>query len=98
MLIYLNLGVFIEYNFWVPDFSLYTGWFGIRKDFCTFLLSACPFLKEYGNISYQLDSINTITPPDDQDISRDVYTTSVRAVMDQSTKLIMPVVTIETPD
>lgn len=28
-------------------------WFGIRKDFCSFLLGACPLLQEYGNISYQ---------------------------------------------
>ncbi|KAM7314184.1 tigger transposable element-derived protein 6-like [Ixodes scapularis] len=30
------------------------GWFGIRKDFCQFLLGACPLLQEYGNISYSL--------------------------------------------
>ncbi|XP_043750921.1 transmembrane protein 185A [Cervus elaphus] len=29
-------------------------WFGIRKDFCQFLLEICPFLREYGNISYDL--------------------------------------------
>ena len=27
-------------------------WFGIRKDFATFLLSTCPCLREYANISY----------------------------------------------
>lgn len=30
------------------------GWFGIRKDFCQFLLELFPFLREYGNISYDL--------------------------------------------
>ncbi|XP_026864517.2 transmembrane protein 185A-like [Electrophorus electricus] len=29
-------------------------WFGIRKDFCHFLLELLPFLREYGNISYNL--------------------------------------------
>nr|XP_032635707.1 transmembrane protein 185A [Chelonoidis abingdonii] len=29
-------------------------WFGIRKDFCQFLLELFPFLREYGNISYDL--------------------------------------------
>uniref|UniRef100_A0A8D1QKU7 Transmembrane protein 185A n=2 Tax=Sus scrofa TaxID=9823 RepID=A0A8D1QKU7_PIG len=29
-------------------------WFGIRKDFCQFLLEVFPFLREYGNISYDL--------------------------------------------
>ncbi|GFO08241.1 hypothetical protein PoB_003474600 [Plakobranchus ocellatus] len=32
-------------NFW---------WFGIRKDFCQFVLGACPCLQEYGNISYSI--------------------------------------------
>ena len=31
-----------------------TGWFGIRKDFCHFLLELLPFLREYGNVSYDL--------------------------------------------
>ncbi|XP_045919943.1 transmembrane protein 185-like [Micropterus dolomieu] len=30
------------------------GWFGIRKDFCHFLLELLPFLREYGNVSYDL--------------------------------------------
>lgn len=29
-------------------------WFGIRKDFCQFLLELLPFLREYGNVSYDL--------------------------------------------
>lgn len=29
-----------------------TGWFGMRRDFCSFLLTICPCLQEYGNISY----------------------------------------------
>jgi hypothetical protein len=32
------------------------GWFGIRKDFCHFLLSLCPFLQEYANIAYSLQN------------------------------------------
>ncbi|XP_033632287.1 transmembrane protein 185A-like [Asterias rubens] len=73
-------------------------WFGIRKDFCTFLLTACPFLREYGNISYQLEDVNSIQSPEDQDMNREMYTTSIRAVMDHSTKQIYPVITIESPD
>lgn len=33
-------------------------WFGIRKSFSQFLLSAMPFLQEYGNISYHTESNN----------------------------------------
>ena len=35
---------------------VFAGWFGIRKDFCHFLLSLCPFLQEYANIAYSLQS------------------------------------------
>lgn len=34
--------------------DLSVGWFGIRKDFCHFLLELLPFLREYGNVSYDL--------------------------------------------
>lgn len=30
----------------------------MRKDFCSFLLSACPCLREYGNISYNKHADN----------------------------------------
>lgn len=33
-------------------------WFGIRKNFCQFLLNAMPCLQEYGNISYTTDTTN----------------------------------------
>ncbi|KAK2147242.1 hypothetical protein LSH36_562g01039 [Paralvinella palmiformis] len=29
-------------------------WFGLRKDFCLWLLGHCPLLQEYGNISYKV--------------------------------------------
>lgn len=33
-------------------FLFFLGWFGLRKDFCQFLLGICPFLQEYANIAY----------------------------------------------
>lgn len=30
-------------------------WFGIRKDFCAFVLGVCPFLQEYANIAYSTE-------------------------------------------
>lgn len=39
---------------WNSFIYLFVGWFGIRKDFCQFLLEIFPFLREYGNISYDL--------------------------------------------
>ncbi|UXI15132.1 cisplatin resistance-associated overexpressed protein [Sarcoptes scabiei] len=32
-------------------------WFGMRKDFCSFLLIVCPCLREYGNITYNFNGI-----------------------------------------
>lgn len=29
-------------------------WFGLREDFCIFLLESCPFMRIYGNISYKI--------------------------------------------
>lgn len=31
-----------------------SGWFGLRKDLCQFLLGVCPLLQEYANISYSI--------------------------------------------
>lgn len=43
-------------------------WFGMRTDFCTFLLNQCPCLKEFGNTSYtrtsQPANVYTVSPSD----------------------------------
>jgi len=31
-----------------------SGWFGLRKEFCPWMLDTCPVLQEYGNISYKV--------------------------------------------
>lgn len=36
------------------NFLKILGWFGIRTDFCHFVLSVCPLMRIYGNISYKL--------------------------------------------
>jgi len=33
---------------------LCSGWFGLRKEFCPWMLDTCPVLQEYGNISYKV--------------------------------------------
>lgn len=38
------------------DYTFFNlGWFGLRKDFCSFLFIICPCLREYANISYNFD-------------------------------------------
>lgn len=53
----IKKGIFLSccwrVNLWSSS-DLPTGWFGIRKDFCHFLLELLPFLREYGNVSYDL--------------------------------------------
>ncbi|XP_072040155.1 LOW QUALITY PROTEIN: transmembrane protein 185A-like [Amphiura filiformis] len=75
-------------------------WFGIRKDFCTFLLGVCPFLREYGNISYKLTEVENCTQaPEEQEMEREPYTSqSIRTFLDSTPKPVVPVVCIETPD
>lgn len=41
------------------------GWFGIRKDFCHFLLELLPFLREYGNVSYDLQRSEDLEAAED---------------------------------
>ncbi|XP_065347685.1 transmembrane protein 185A [Cloeon dipterum] len=63
-------------------------WFGIRKDFCQFLLGVCPVLQEYGNIAYSSRSSPIKEGPSDRlGLSR-------RSEL----KPVMPVISIETPD
>jgi len=35
------------------------GWFGLRKEFCPWMLDTCPVLQEYGNISYKVHDANS---------------------------------------
>lgn len=73
-------------------------WFGIRKDFCQFLLGVCPFLQEYGNISYSLH--NDDTDPEETAVETgkiDMYPSKKHRSSDQP-KAVVPVISIETPD
>lgn len=72
-------------------------WFGIRKDFCQFLLGFCPCLQEYGNIAYSIQSshdpasINTGHVPSKRDSSNKI------PVEDQP-KNSVQIVSIDMPD
>ncbi|KAK3105125.1 hypothetical protein FSP39_017680 [Pinctada imbricata] len=73
-------------------------WFGIRKDFCQFLLGACPFLQEYGNISYSLHKDNQREEEVVSTVKIDKpFHKKHRSSEDQG-KAVVPIVSIETPD
>lgn len=48
----------------------------MRKDFCSFLLSICPCLREYGNISYTKQSSTTSSRNASQNITENNYSSS----------------------
>ncbi|KAH7646248.1 transmembrane protein 185a-like protein [Dermatophagoides farinae] len=60
---YFSIGVPLYFTFSIlicMSFSSKGGnlwWFGMRKDFCSFLLILCPCLREYANISYNFNGI-----------------------------------------
>ncbi|EDO35343.1 predicted protein [Nematostella vectensis] len=67
-------------------------WFGMRKDFCEYLLGACPCLQEYGNVSYKFPE--SMFSERQEETSTDMC----RAPPDYHIKSVVPVVSIETPD
>ncbi|GAB5584965.1 transmembrane protein 185A isoform X3 [Prionailurus iriomotensis] len=80
-------------------------WFGIRKDFCQFLLEIFPFLREYGNISYDLHHEDTEeteeTPVPEPPKIAPMFRKKTRVVITQSPgKYVLPPpkLNIEMPD
>lgn len=66
-------------------------WFGIRKDFCHFLLSMFPFLQEYANIAYSSNTQNN-----GEQSNRVRHEKSKKQV--DATKPVVPIISIDTPD
>ena len=73
----------------------FTGWFGIRKDFCDFLLGTCPFLQEYGNISCKFSESIFLRPPPEETA---VEPQRKPVMHEYPAKCVVPVVSIEMPD
>ncbi|XP_033111211.1 transmembrane protein 185A-like [Anneissia japonica] len=72
-------------------------WFGIRMDFCSFLLEVCPCLQEYGNITYTLHPVDV--PPETEQIPvRSIPNPNPMVINTTSGKLVAPVTTIDMPD
>lgn len=88
---------------------MFSGWFGIRKNFCQFLLSALPFLQEYGNISYH--SSDAAAQQDRESTTSSIHTGSNVLVefekhdkrgrkLQKNKKLdpVVPIISIDLPD
>lgn len=88
------------------------GWFGIRKNFCHFLLDVCPCFQEYCNISYSVqddeDGGGGNSPRDRDNTDgggsgSEFQPTSSKAVpailiSKINSKPVVPIVSIEMPD
>lgn len=70
----LTFIILIRMSFGVKPGSLW--WFGMRTDFCTFLLSICPCLKEYGNTSFVISrrmGNDAVADINQEDVGGDSY-------------------------
>lgn len=74
----------------------------MRKDFCSFLLSICPCLRVYGNISYNLHFNNnmssSIERSDGSGLASVPSADSKQVITRQPKKQTIPHVSIESPD
>lgn len=79
------------------------GWFGLRKEFCPWLLGVCPVLQEYGNISYKIQTDTTLdSDRRSTDTARDAKKMSSHAkkgpTIEDFSRTVVPVVSIDVPD
>jgi len=69
-------------------------WFGIRRDFCQFLLDSCPFARQYGNVTYRFtERSNSQTDRVAERAASRASSVPVREV-----RPVVPIVSIENPD
>ncbi|KAK7790688.1 hypothetical protein R5R35_009594 [Gryllus longicercus] len=76
-------------------------WFGIRKDFCHFLLGLCPFLQEYANIAYSLQAEETFQAHSGQQGTSDTVIDTKPEKRIKKTELmkpVVPIISIDMPD
>ncbi|XP_002119768.2 transmembrane protein 185A-like [Ciona intestinalis] len=73
-------------------------WFGIRMDFCQFMLESCPFLRLYGNISYKFPPTEEPAPPVSQEPRGSKYSQTIYIQGSARYDCVVPVVSIDTPD
>ncbi|CAL8129613.1 unnamed protein product [Orchesella dallaii] len=78
-------------------------WFGIRKNFCHFLLDVCPCFQEYCNISYSVQDDEDGGGRDNVDSGGSEFQASSKShpaivVSKINSKPIVPIVSIEMPD
>jgi hypothetical protein len=94
---------YIKLDLFLISCTFLPGWFGIRKDFCHFLLSLCPFLQEYANIAYSLQSDEAArrgqsVPEGMVDAAALDMKSDKRFKKTELSKPVVPVISIDMPD
>ena len=82
------------------------GWFGLRREFCPWLLGVCPVLQEYGNISYKIQGDDAASTeqqePPEQNMSskRKAVPTHTKKGLppEEPLRTAVPILSIEVPD
>jgi hypothetical protein len=69
-------------------------WFGMRKDFCAFVLGACPLLQEYANIAYHSERRTNGVELQQQSEKSDPSNLKKADLL----KPVLPIISIEMPD
>ncbi|CAG9861483.1 unnamed protein product [Phyllotreta striolata] len=69
-------------------------WFGMRKDFCSFVLGACPLLQEYANIAYHSERRTNGVELESQIVGAKEKTVKRADLL----KPVVPIISIEIPD
>lgn len=95
-----------DMHVWVLKNLSFAGWFGIRKDFCQFLLSVFPLLQEYANIAYNNNNRgSTGEPPNPEPYSDEATHKKAKDRKSQKNqkkneamKPVVPVTSIDMPD
>jgi len=72
-------------------------WFGMQKDFCLFVLDVLPSLREYVNVSYQLDGDS---PPQSAGSAGDHFDhlKRIKRNLKNDSGAVVPVLIIDVPD
>jgi hypothetical protein len=80
-------------------FFIIAGWFGIRKNFCAFLLTVLPCLQEYGNISWNHAERGQNVPLQLDEFEK--YDKKAKKALSKKNDLlkpVVPIISIDLPD
>nr|CAG4642603.1 EOG090X087A [Evadne anonyx] len=73
-------------------------WCGMQKDFYPFLLDMLPSLREYGNVSYQLDARSAPAASTPDHLDRFDHLKRIKRNLKNDARAVVPILIIDVPD